>query len=400
MALPNVKNVPARPPAHPTTPAAQATHDTQARINGLPPGDGPRTAVRVNLALAGPTGKVGRALLAVLEQKGPWLQLHRRIDLRIVGAINTRRMAWNEHGIDSRMLLSDLDAGEQAHWDPFVASIHRQSGSPLIFLDCTASPAIARQYLPLLEAGIAVVTPNKIANTLEYSYYHALRRAGNRGQARYLYETTVGAATPMLRTLSELRRTGDRIRRIEGVLSGTLSFVFNRVNEGDLFSDAVRSAVQLGFAEPDPANDLSGEDVARKLLILAREAGYPLERSDIRVNPLIPPVLGGIADPDEFLARLRPFDGEWTARAEEARRIGKRLTYLAAFDGTAASVGLAAVSGDHVFVRLQPSENVVCYTSDRHTPLPLTIQGIGAGPEVTARGVLADVIHTAMERAA
>ncbi len=352
---------------------------------------------RVALALAGPTGLVGSALLRVLEEKSAWLRSEHNLDLQIVGAINTRRMTWDARGIRAGDLHEHLAADTPARWNDFAGRVLEHRGSPLVFLDCTASEFIARQYVPLLRSDVAIVTPNKIANTFEYPYYEELRRLGRNGRTRYLYETTVGAATPMLRVLDDLRRTGDRIQRVEGVLSGTLSYVFSRLNSGGLFSEAVREAVRNGFTEPHPASDLSGEDVARKLLILAREAGFRLERKDIQVEGLVPAELRAVTDPREYVERLAAFDDTWRARTELALARGNRLTYLARFDGTSATAGPTDIPAENPLVNLRASENAVHYYTDRHTPLPLTIQGIGAGPEVTARGVLADVIEIAVQ---
>ncbi len=357
-------------------------------------------AVRtVSLAIAGPTGKVGRALLRVLEERQPWLASE-HLSIRVVGAINTQRMLWNDEGLIPSEVVPTLRESVRAEWDAFAGHARAYRGAPLVFVDCTASARVAREYLRFLQEEVAVVTPNKIANTLDFPYYQALRRYGRNPKRRYLYETTVGAATPMLLTLEELRRTGDRIHRIEGVLSGTLSFVFDRINNGERFSEAVREAARRGFTEPNPATDLSGEDVARKLLILVREAGYRLERDEIRVEGLVPPTLSSLNDQEEVLNRLETFDTEWKERAERATAEGLALTYLARFDGSHATVGLVAVPKESPFVRLRPSENAVNYYSDRHEALPLLIQGIGAGPDVTARGVLSDVIATALEIAA
>jgi aspartokinase/homoserine dehydrogenase 1 len=204
----------------------------------------------------------------------------------------------------------------------------------------------------------------------------------------------------MIQTLADLRRSGDTIRCVEGVLSGTLSYVFDSVNRGVPFSAAVREAAKRGFTEPHPAMDLSGEDVARKLLILAREAGYTLERDQIHVEGLVPAELGSVRDTAEYLRHLARFDAEWSARAAASAAGGNRLTYLARFDGTNASVGTAEVPRESPFVHLRASENSVHYYTDRHSPHPIAVTGIGAGPDVTARGVLADVIHTALELAA
>lgn len=306
-------------------------------------------------------------------------------------------MTWDARGIRPADLHTRLAGDAPAQWDEFAGRVREHRGSPLVFLDCTASEFIARQYVPLLLSDVAIVTPNKIANTFEYPYYEELQRLGRNGRTRYLYETTVGAATPMLQVLDTLRRTGDRIHRIEGVLSGTLSYLFSRLNSGGRFSDAVREAMQKGYTEPHPASDLSGEDVARKLLILAREAGFPLERKDIQVEALVPAGLRAIADPRAYVEQLAAFDDAWKSRTEAALARGNRLIYVGRFDGDSATAAATEVPADNPLANLRASENAVHYSTDRHTPLPLTIQGNGAGPEVTARGVLADVIEIAVQ---
>jgi aspartokinase/homoserine dehydrogenase 1 len=355
---------------------------------------------RVNLAIAGPTGKVGRALLGLLQSKSTWLKTEHRLDLRVIGSINTRTMQWDERGLTSTPPLKSLRPVTGDKWDAFLelATLPRQV--PLVFLDCTASEIIARQYVTLLNSGVAIVTPSKIAPSLDFGYYEQLHKNGGNRRGKFRYETTVGAATPMIRTLRDLRRTGDRIFRIEGVLSGTLSFVFDRVSAGVPFSHAVREAYEKGYTEPHPARDLSGDDVARKLLILAREAGFRIERSDIPAESLAQRIPEPASDLQEYLHQLAILDEEWGEKHLQAKRNGKRLVYLAKLDGERATVRTEEVSEESPFARLRGAENAVLYYTDRNSPLPLTIQGLGAGPETTARGVLADLIHTALELAA
>ena len=359
-----------------------------------------RPGRRVHVALAGPTGLVGSTFLRLLGERDRWLRGERDLELTLVGAINRRRMFWLERGASPAAAAERLREGSAQNWEEFASRLSSHRGAPLLFIDCTASEEIARRYEGLLRSGVAVVTPNKIANSLEFDYYQELRHVSRQTGAPYLYETTVGAATPMLQTLQDLRRTGDTIHRLEGVLSGTLSYVFAAVNRGEPFSLAVRDAAGRGLTEPHPGMDLSGEDVARKLLILVREAGYRLERSAIDVEPLVPGELMSIADTGDYLRHIARFDDAFATRAAHAAAGGKRLTYLARFDGSSARVGAAEVGEESPFARLRASENAVHYYTDRHSPLPLTIQGIGAGPEVTARGVLADVIHAALDAAA
>jgi aspartokinase/homoserine dehydrogenase 1 len=337
---------------------------------------------------------VGRSLLALIGERDSWLRSERALEFVLVGAINTRRMLWNEEGLAPVDALRDLASGAPASWDAFAERLASHRGAPLVFLDCTASEFISRQYGALLRSGAAVVTPNKIANTLDFAYYKELKQLGRSGAARYRYATTVGAATPMLRVLEDLRRTGDTLRSLEGVLSGTLSYVLGRVNRGEPFSEAVRGARQRGYTEPHPAADLSGEDVARKLLILVREGGYALERDAIDVEPLVEGE--PVPDPEEYLGSLGRFDAAWRARADAAAARRCRLVYLARFDGERARVGVVEVPEESALARLRESENGVHYYTDRHARLPLVIQGAGAGADVTARGVLADLIDTAL----
>ena len=383
---------------HAPKPDADTLDRPESSPLATPRGGARRT--RVHVALAGPTGLVGRAFIRLMGEREGWLRGERDLELALVGAINRRRMFWDERGIPPAEAAGTLSAGDEQDWIEFASRLASHTGAPLVFIDCTASEEIARRYAGLLRAGVAVVTPNKIANALDFAYYQELRRVSRETGAPYLYETTVGAATPMLQVLKDLRRTGDTIHRLEGVLSGTLSYVFAAVNRGEAFSAALREAAERGFTEPHPASDLSGEDVARKLLILVREAGYTMERPAIDVEPVVPRELRSIADPGEYIRHLARFDGEFSTRAARAASEGKRLAYVARFDGARARVGIADVGAESPFVRLRASENAVHYYTDRHTPLPLTIQGIGAGPEVTARGVLADVIHAALDRAA
>ena len=315
---------------------------------------------QTGVVLAGPRGRVATAFRQLLAS---------RDDFRLVGVLD-RHDDWD------RML--DLCSRERP-----------------VFVDCTASPAIAGRYGELLSRGIAVVTPNKLANAGRLSDWQRLQELS--ADVPYRYETTVGAALPVLGTISDLRRAGDRLLGVSAVLSGTLSFVLHRVEAGVPFSQAVREAYERGYTEPHPAEDLSGEDVARKLLILLREAGFGIEREDILGEPLVPG-LPVEPDPERFLDGLAPWDGIWAGRAARARERGERLLYLASFDGTAARVGIAALPADHPVARGGPGESVIVYRTERYSELPLTISGPGAGPEVTATGVMSDLLRAAAHR--
>ncbi|MHB1813661.1 MAG: bifunctional aspartate kinase/homoserine dehydrogenase I, partial [Steroidobacteraceae bacterium] len=242
-------------------------------------------------------------------------------------------------------------------------------------------------------AGIHVITPNKKANSAELSYYRALQAARRAGGAHFLYEATVGAGLPVVHTLRDLRETGDEITQIEGIFSGTLAYLFNIYDGGTAFSDIVRDARQRGFTEPDPRDDLSGMDVARKLIILGREMGLGLELGDVRIESLVPAGLesGSI---EEFMARLAGSDGAMRERFERARARGKVLRYLGRLtaDGQA-TVGLAELEANHPFANIALTDNVVRFATRRYCDNPLIVQGPGAGPEVTAGGVFADLLR-------
>ena len=357
-----------------------------------------RPAVRV--VIAGATGRVGSALCKQLEAQAPALSGDLGADLSVVGVANSRRQAWDEGGIHPLAARQALSAGEPNDWGRLERRIRQaaqEPGAGVVFVDCTASSFLAGQYAPLLASGVAVVTPNKLANVGPLSRYRLLRDLSSGGRVPFRYETTVGAALPVLGTLADLCRAGDRLLALSAVLSGTLSFVLHRVGRGTAFSEAVTEAHRLGLTEPNPREDLNGEDVARKLLILLREAGHGLEREDVAVEPLLPGGLPDEPDPERFLAALTAFDGDWRERVEAARARGERLLHVASFDGGGPRIGLTALPEDHPAARIGAGENVVVYRTDRYNAVPLTIAGPGAGPDVTAAGVLIDLVAAARE---
>ena len=262
-----------------------------------------------------------------------------------------------------------------------------------VIIDCTASGEVARHYAAWLAAGIHVVTPNKKANSADMPSYRALHEARRTGGSHYLYEATVGAGLPVIQTLRDLRETGDEVTSIEGIFSGTLAYLFNVYDGSREFSDIVAEAKQRGYTEPDPRDDLSGMDVARKLIILGRELGMALEMSDVRVESLVPEGLerGSI---DEFMARLPRHDAAMRRRFEAARAAGKVLRYVGRLgaDGTA-TVGVVELDARHAFANIALTDNVVRFATSRYCNNPLIVQGPGAGPEVTAGGIFADLLR-------
>jgi aspartokinase/homoserine dehydrogenase 1 len=262
-----------------------------------------------------------------------------------------------------------------------------------VLIDCSASEAIASHYADWLAAGIHIVTPNKKANSGPLAYYHRLREARRNGASHYLYEATVGAGLPVVQTVRDLCQTGDVITGIEGIFSGTLAYLFNVMDGARGFSAIVREARTRGFTEPDPRDDLSGQDVARKLIILGREMGLPLELRDVKVESLVPQQLaqGSI---EEFMAQLPDHDAGMAQRFANARARHKVLRYIGKLtaDGQA-TVGLEELDARHAFANIALTDNVVRFATRRYCDNPLIVQGPGAGPEVTAGGVFADLLR-------
>jgi aspartate kinase len=338
--------------------------------------------VRVNVVVAGARGHVARSLLRRLAALTP-----ERSELRLVGAFQRDRLAWEPQGIAPHALEEALEAGEALPWQAAVVRLASSGPRPLLLVDCTASGELALRYASLFAAGVGIVTPNKRAGCLPLAEYRRLRAAAHTAGVPWRYATTVGAGLPVLRAVRDLTRSGDRLHSVAAVLSGTLSFVLHRVQEGVAFSAAVTEAQARGLTEPDPRQDLSGEDVARKLLIILREAGLPVEPEDVETEALLP--AGGTS--------LAALDASLSARAREARAEGQRLVVLASYDGRRARVALEAVAGDSAIAQAGPGENVVVLRTDRYAAMPLTLAGPGAGPDVTAANLLTDVLLAARD---
>ena len=336
------------------------------------------------------TGTIGRQLLELMHrQSDAWLDTL-NLHLCLVGIANSRRMLWDTRGIPFDEALEKLD--DATHPRDLEAIVRHLAGSRLdrlIVIDATASSEIARLYPVLFEHNIAVVTPNKRANTLDYAFYDRLHRTAREHQVPFFYETTVGAGLPIISTLRDLIRSGDEIIRIEGILSGTLAFLFNGMARGLSFGQALREAYENGFTEPDPRDDLSGIDVARKMLTLAREMGLRLERKDVELEPLLDEEL--LVMPREvFVADMEDLLAGWTPP-----NTGDRLQYIGVIENGAIRIGIRPVDEASPLAWLQGADNLVAFTTRRYRHNPLVVQGPGAGPAVTAGGVLADVIRAA-----
>ena len=345
----------------------------------------------VRVVVAGPRGQVARRLLEqVARAATPGLEW------RVVGGFDRRRAAWSEEGFDPLALGPAVAEAAAVPWPESVARLLARGERPLVLVDATASAELAAEHPALLEAGIAVVTPNKHGGCLPLPE-HRRRLAAERQGGAYRAATTVGAGLPVLRAVSDLRRSGDALLGLEAVLSGTLSFVLGRLQEGRPFSEAVAEAHRLGLCEPDPRQDLCGLDVARKLLVTLRAAGLPLELRDVRVESLLPPELPEALAPEELFELLRGEDAGWERRAGQARAAGRRLAYVARFARGEARAGVEALPSDSALARTRPGENVVQIRSRRHAELPLTLAGPGAGADLTAANLLTDLVDAGHE---
>ncbi|MFB3131752.1 MAG: bifunctional aspartate kinase/homoserine dehydrogenase I [Rhodothermales bacterium] len=353
----------------------------------------PLARLRVHVCLIG-AGRVGKKLLDIMATQAPDLLERMHMNLRLVGLANSRQMVWDEEGLPLDDALACLEGGQPTDLDGLIETLTQSRLERLLVVDATASNDVALCYPDLIEHGIGIVTPNKRANTMDMAFYERLHRAVRRRHVSYRYETTVGAGLPVMSTLCDLLRSGDRIQRIEGVFSGTLAYIFNCLDEGRSFSEIVHQAHALGYTEPDPRDDLKGEDVARKLLILAREMGLHVERRDIAVEALVPSSM--MEQPIEiFLENLKNVDAHWRERVEAAARQDKRLRYVGRIEDGQLSVGVRAVEAHSPFARLRGTENAIVFTTARYHAMPMLIQGPGAGPDVTAAGLLADLIQAA-----
>ena len=353
------------------------------------------SAKTVSIGLIGP-GTVGSALLRQIEKQHARLEGRFNLDLRVRAIARSDRMLLGDRRIDLEDWRSAFDSGAvDLDLDAFEAHVNPDHLPHAIIIDCTASEFIASRYTDWLSRGIHVITPNKKAFSGPFDHYRALQAAADEGSAHYFYETTVGAALPVITTLCDLIHTGDEVHSVQGIFSGTLAYLFNVYDGTRPFSDIVREARENGFTEPDPRDDLSGMDVARKLTILARELGERIEIGDFPVQNLVPEALRDCSI-DDFLARLPDYDDTIDALYRDASSEGRRLRYVARFEtGGDASVGLEAVDADHPFCNINLTDNIVQFKSDRYSANPLVVQGPGAGPEVTAAGVFADLLRLA-----
>jgi aspartokinase/homoserine dehydrogenase 1 len=349
---------------------------------------------QVNVFIAG-VGNVGSKLIEQLQQQHKYLMNELGLHVRVAGVANSKKMAFGHEAIHLAEWKSVLENGEPSDMVAFAQKIKSLNLRNSVFVDNTASKEVAATYGEFLQHGISVVTCNKIACSSDYEYYKSLKELARKYNASFLFETNVGAGLPVINTLNDLIRSGDKVNSIEAVLSGSLNFVFNNFVNGASFREVVKAAQDEGYTEPDPRIDLSGVDVMRKILILARESGARMELDDITNHSFLPVEALEAPSVDAFYEQLDVHKDHFLALREKADAEGKRLKFVARYENGKASVGLQSIAPDHPFFKLEGKDNIVLYTTNRYAEQPLIVKGAGAGADVTASGIFADIIRSA-----
>lgn len=347
----------------------------------------------LNIFLVG-TGLIGTALVRMIKDQFQKLAHENLLEVNVIAVANSRKMHFGEDGLPLESSIQDMkDVGEPMDMRAFVDRMIALNKPNSIFVDCTSSEEVTGFYGAVLEANISIVTPNKKANSGPYARYEEYRSVAFKRGVKFLYETNVGAGLPVINTLNDLLLSGDRVISIEGVLSGTLNYIFSSFAEGRRFSEVVREAKAKGYTEPDPRDDLSGMDVARKILILSRETGLQLELQDVEVQNLVPEDCRGEMSVEEFFKALEKHDDYFDRLRDKAIAAEQKLRYKAVLRNGAVSVHLGSVDAQHPFYSLSGSDNIILLTTERYNDRPMVIRGPGAGAAVTAAGVFADVIR-------
>lgn len=364
--------------------------DEEKALNALHDGFFLSESNQLHLFIVG-VGLIGKALIAQIAKQSNFLKTQKGTDLKIIGISNSQKMLFHEDGIDLHNWKDQLEQSEEsADIQRFVTKMKHFNLPNSIFVDNTASKDVAEQYLAVLENSISISTPNKIANSADYDSYKHLHETARKRGVLFSYETNVGAGLPVISTLRNLIDSGDKILKIEGVLSGSLSYIFNNLALGKSFSSIVKEALDLGYTEPDPRADLGGLDVMRKILILSREVGFPLEMADISFEPILPSYLIDAPDINSFFDQLPLEDENFTKLVFDS--VDQKLCVIAKLEGGKASVRLQKVGKESPFFNLDGSDNMIVFTTERYMERPLVVRGPGAGAEVTAAGVFAEIL--------
>ncbi len=348
---------------------------------------------QINLYVTG-VGNVGSRLMSQLLEQQHYILEQLRLQLRVAGVCNSKKMVLNEEGIDLQHWQEHLGNGQPMDLADFVACIEQKNLRNSVFVDVTSSEAVTAVYGRLLRKSVAVVACNKIAGSSSYENFELLKQLAREYNTSYLFETNVGAGLPVIGTLNDLIRSGDKVNRIEAVLSGTLNFVFNQYDGTVPFAEIVKRAQDEGYAEPDPRIDLSGTDVMRKILILSREAGIRMEMAEITSKSFLPEscMRGNVAD---FYFEMEKHEEHFKSLYHEAIAKGCKLKFVASLENGKASVALQHIAPDHDLYHLYGKDNVVLFYTSRYMQQPLVIKGAGAGADVTASGIFADIIRAA-----
>jgi aspartokinase/homoserine dehydrogenase 1 len=347
----------------------------------------------LNIFMVG-TGLIGNTLLNMVDEQFAKLASENKLEVSVEAIANSRKMLFSEQGLNLKTAIDDMKTtGEEMSMARFVDKMLSLNKPNSIFVDCTSSEEVTDFYESILDANISIVTPNKKANSASQEKYQQLKETAFKRSAKFLFETNVGAGLPVINTLNDLLLSGDKVISIEGVLSGTLNFIFSNYATGKKFSDVVKEAKEKGYTEPDPRDDLSGKDVARKILILSREAGLKLELTDIETESLVPEDCQKVKTVDEFFKALEKHDGSFEKLLKDASSRGEKLRYKAVLRDGKVKVSLGSVDDQHPFYSLSGSDNIILLTTERYHDRPMVIRGPGAGAAVTAAGVFADIIR-------
>ncbi len=340
------------------------------------------------------TGNIGSTLFRQIREQHGFLLDNNDIEIKVVGISNSRKMLFDSEGIALDGWAAQLqESGEQADLSVFVSRMKQMNLPNCVFIDNTASELPIQHYEGLFQSNISVVTCNKIANSGRFDQYRLLRDTARRHGVDFFYETNVGAGLPIVRVLRDLMMSGDRIVRIEAILSGTISYIFNNFTGDASFYDVVKTAQELGYTEPDPRDDLKGTDFMRKMLILARDAGYPLEPEAVQLGAILPEACINAASVADFYRELKAADAHFDALKQQAQAENKVLRYIGTLEDGQVNIALEMVDSRHPFFALSGSDNIISFTTERYKERPLVVKGPGAGAEVTAAGVFADLVN-------